>query len=543
MPAKQSLNLPNHEDATIALALDTINIGKQALVFVNSKRSAEKTAEDIALYLKKANLVEKEHVVMYSQFADQVLHELSTPTKQCERLALCLKSGIAFHHAGLTSNQRQLIETEFRNTKIKIICSTPTLAMGIDLPAYRAVLKDLRRYSGFGMTWIPVLEYLQMAGRAGRPKFDNKGEAIAISKNEAERDELYDRYICGVPEDIQSKLAVEPVLRTYVLSLIATEFVRNKEQLLDFFSRTFWAYQYGDMERLTMIIDKVLTLLEEFEFIKIQSTKDFVSADELEDENINKISATLIGKRVAELYIDPLTAFKLMTNLHRAAKVQMQSLKNKNTHYSLGDFSYLQMISNTLEMRPLLSVRASEYELIQQEMLKYEPYLLEKVPSMYEDEYDMFLESIKTSLMFLDWVNETQEKDLLEKYNVRPGEVYGNIESADWLLYSAEELARLLQFQVLLKDIIKLRIRLKYGAKEELLALLQLKQIGRVRARRLFSNRIRDIADLRKTDLSTLSQILGKNIALNIKEQLGENISAVPENKRKGQINLGDYKG
>ena len=143
--------------------------------------------------------------------------------------------------------------------------------------------------------------------------------------------------------------------------------------------------------------------------------------------------------------------------------------------------------------------------------------------------------------MFLDWINETQEKDLLEKYNVRPGEVYGNIESADWLLYSAEELARLLQFQPLLKDIIKLRIRLKYGAKEELLALLQLKQIGRVRARRLITNRIKDIADLRKTDLATLSQILGKNIALNIKEQLGESVSAVPENKRKGQISLGDY--
>ncbi len=535
-----TLKLPNHEDATIALALDTINLGKQALVFVNSKRSAEKTAEDIALYLKKANLVEKEHAVMYSQFADQVLHDLSTPTKQCERLALCLKSGIAFHHAGLIANQRQLIETEFRNNKIKIICCTPTLAMGIDLPAYRAVLKDLRRFSGFGMTWIPVLEYLQMAGRAGRPKFDNKGEAIAIAKNEAERDEIYDRYICGVPEDIQSKLAVEPVLRTYILSLIATEFVRNKLQLLDFFGRTFWAHQYGDMERLIQIIDKVLTLLEEFEFIKIQSTKDFVSADELGDE---KITATLIGKRVAELYIDPLTAFKLMTNLRRAAKAQVQSLKNKNTHYSLGDFSYLQMISNTLEMRPLLSVRASEYELIQQEMLKYGSYLLESVPSMYEDEYDMFLESIKTSLLFLDWVNETQEKDLLEKYNVRPGELYGNIESADWLLYSAEELARLLQFQPLLKDIIKLRIRLKYGAKEELLALLQLKQIGRVRARRLFVNRIRDIADLRKTDLATLSQILGKNIALNIKEQLGENVSAVAENKRKGQINLEDYKG
>ena len=103
----------------IDLALDTINKKKQALVFVNTKRSAEKCAEEISKKIKNVNLAD---------LSEKSLKALSRPTKQCERLARCLKAGIAFHHAGLHSKQRELIENNFREGKIKIICCTPTLA-------------------------------------------------------------------------------------------------------------------------------------------------------------------------------------------------------------------------------------------------------------------------------------------------------------------------------------------------------------------------------------------------------------------------------
>ena len=86
---------------------------------------------------------------------------------------------------------------------------------------------------------------------------------------------------------------------------------------------------------------------------------------------------------------------------------------------------------------------------------------------------------------------------------------------------------------------------MKYGAKEELIPLLHLKNIGRIRARKMFDNRIRDISDVKKADLTTLSQLLGKTIALDVKKQVGQELSEeklkIPENKRKGQINLDDY--
>jgi len=90
-----------------------------------------------------------------------------------------------------------------------------------------------------------------------------------------------------------------------------------------------------------------------------------------------------------------------------------------------------------------------------------------------------------------------------------------------------------------MKEVAKLRFRLKYGVKEELLALLQLKNIGRVRSRRLFYNRIRTIADVKNADISTLTQILGSGkLALDVKKQLGQEVKEVKAGKRKGQMSI-----
>ena len=515
----KSIKLDDEFDsAVLNIALDTLKIGKQALIFANTKKSAEKTAEEISKKVKSGSEIS-------NALAEQALNVLSRPTKQCERLALCLKKGIAFHHAGLTQEQKAIIEDNFRNGAIKIICSTPTLALGVDLPAYRAIIKDLQRYTVHGLTWIPVLDYLQMSGRAGRPNYDTEGQAIAIALTNGEKEKIEERYLNGLPEEIYSKLAVEPVLRTYVLSLIAANFITTKKQLFDFFDRTFYAHQFKDLRRLHSTISKVIDMLEEWEFI-MRSGDDFSSANELADE---KFKTTLIGKRVAELYIDPLTAYFVITCMRNASDKKIDA------------FSFLQMISHTLEIRPLLKVGIREYDKVQEAMLEFSDFLLENEPSMYEPEYEDFLNSVKTSLMFNHWINEQDEEFLLEEYNIRPGEFRVKLEIADWLLYAAEEIGRIMHYQYLLKEIVKLRLRLKYGVKEELLPLVRLENVGRVRARLLFKNRLRDIKDLKNADLTTLTQIIGEKTALSVKRQLGQEQIKVPENKRKGQISLRDW--
>ena len=515
----KSIRLDDEFDSSVLnIALDTLKIGKQALIFANTKKSAEKTAEDISKKIKGDD-------AQLKLLADKALNVLSKPTKQCERLAFCLKKGIAFHHAGLTQEQKTIIEDNFRSGAINIICCTPTLAYGVDLPAYRAIIKDLKRYTAHGLTWIPVLDYLQMSGRAGRPNYDNEGQSIAIALTNGEKEKIEERYLNGSPEDIYSKLAVEPVLRTYVLSLIAANFITTKKQLFDFFDRTFYAYQFKDLRRLHATISKVIDMLEEWEFM-MRNGNDFSSANELADE---KLKTTLMGKRVAELYIDPLTANFIITCMRNASDKKIDAL------------SFLQMISHTLEIRPLLKVGIREYDKVQESMLGFSDFLLENEPSMYEPEYEDFLNSVKTSLMFNNWINEQDEEFLLEGYNVRPGELRVKLEIADWLLYASEEIGRIMHYQYLLKEIVKLRLRLKYGVKEELLPLVRLENIGRVRARILFRNRLRDTKDLKNADLSSLTHLLGEKVALSVKKQLGQEQTEVPENKRKGQISLRDW--
>jgi len=512
--------IPVHtKNPSLDLALDTISLGKQALVFTNMKKSAEKTAEDIAKHLKKID-------ERCEALAKQALEALSSPTKQCERLAFCLRKGIAFHHAGLVAEQRALVEDNFRNGTIKIICATPSLAMGVDLPAFRSILKDVKRYTPRGYAFIPVLEYLQMAGRAGRPKFDKEGEAICIASHEGDKKTLFERYVHGKPEEIYSKVAVEPVLRTYILSLIASQFVASRHDLIQFFEKTFWAHQFQDMLKLSLTIDKMIALLEEWELIDQHSKGDFVSAADLHDK---KLKATLLGRRVSELYIDPLTAHNFITLMRNAS------------HKKRKLFSYLQMISDTGEMKPLLRVSMKEEEKIQQLILENSESLFGTEPSLYDLEYEDFQNSIKTAAMLQDWAEEKTEEFLLEEYNTRPGELRAKLDRADWLVFSAQELCKVLHFQNLLKELIQARVRLQYGIKEELLALVRFEGIGRVRSRVLFNNRIRTVKDVKDADISSLSYLVGRQTAIKLKKQVGEEIKEIPPNKRKGQIRLGDY--
>src|SRR3989344_6168801 len=512
---------PSHD-----LALDTIDKNKQSIVFVESKQSAEKTAEEIAKLVKKHKKAVRPEL---AAVAEQIKDALGSPTHQCIRLAQCVEQGIAFHHAGLVAVQRELIEDNFKKGIITTICAPPTLAYGVDTPAYRVIMKTLKRYgtSSWGMNWIPVLDYLQCAGRAGRPNFhDDHGEAVVIAKDDIERDEIVAQYIHGKPESIFSKLAVEPVLRTYVLSLIAIGFARTKQQLITFFGKTFWAHQYKDMIQLERIIDKMLLLLDKWGFILQNKLDDFVSADELGKDQT--IRATPLGKRVAELYLDPFTAFHLIKG--------MRTLKEKM--YS--DFGILQLISCTLEMRPLLRMRVKDHEFVQAALLEHYSVLLMMEPSTYDPTYDDFVDSVKTALFFIEWIDEKTEEELLEMFNIRPGESRTKISNADWLLYALSELLPLMGMHERVSDVKKMRTRVQYGVKEELLTLLRLEGVGRVRARKLHRNGLKDLGALKKVDELTLSSIVGKAIAQNIKKQLGEE-DVVVLGVRKGQMGLAKY--
>lgn len=479
----------------LGIAEDTVRkIKKQLLVFVATRRSSESLAERLGKYLHKG--FDKDELKDLDNLSQRILQQLEQPTHQCRKLADAVRRGVAFHHAGLLSGQKSIIEDGFRSGLIKVICATPTLALGVNLPAFRVLVRDIKRYyPGSGSVDIPVLEYKQFIGRAGRPQYDKFGESILFARSKEEADDLIEKYILGVPEDIESKLAQESSLRIYSLSLVATGIALSLSGLLKFFAASFFGYQYKDINLIEEKIRKILLDLEAWGFIVKEKDQD-------------RFRVTRLGARVSQLYLDPCSAFHFIEALRQAESLGLTNL------------GILQGLCYVDEMHPNLKLKAKELSFLNEVVNRNKEFILMDVPLMWDDNYQDFLRSIKSALSLEAWINEASENQLLDEFQITPGELHKKLEIADWLLYCIIEIAVILKRRDVLSFLRRLRVRINYGVREELLALVTLRDIGRVRSRRLFSFGIKEIKDLKATPQKKLAVILGPKIAQRVVSQI-----------------------
>jgi len=480
-----------------SLVLHTVKLGGQALVFAGTRKRAVSLARKLAPEVR--GLVSRPLARSLERVSEEVL-AAGERTRISELLAELVRSGVAFHHAGLTGAHRRIIEDAFREGKLKALTATPTLAFGVNLPARTVIIGDYQRYEpGYGYYPISVLEYKQMAGRAGRPKYDPVGKAILVAKTEDERDYLMESYVLAEPERIWSKLAVESALRSHVLATVASGFAHTERGVYEFFDRTFYAYQYGSRT----IHAKVAKILQ------------YLVREELLAADGEKVYATPFGRRVSELYIDPISAVIIRDALERGAEI-------------LSDISLLHMVAHTPDIYPKLRPHRREIEELELSLDAHREEFMTPIPDPWEDDiaYEEFLGELKTALVLNAWINEAPEDEIIEKFDVQPGDLYRLVDSARWLLYATHELARLFGYEELLPRTSLLMQRVEKGVKPELLPLTRLRGIGRVRARILYNAGYTTIEELRRAKVEELMQIphIGPKIARTIKEQVGGTI-------------------
>jgi helicase len=418
-----------------------LNPKNQILVFVSSR----KNAENIARKLNLENFLTEQEKIDCAELSQKSLKTLSTPTTQCRKIANALKKGVAFHHAGLERKKLKLIEQGFKEKRcVKTIICTTTLAMGVDYPASWVIIKEIKRFNGFNATFIPALEVSQMSGRAGRPSYDKEGRVI-IMCSEKDKSIVESKYLNGGVENIFSKLSSEKALRTHVLALIASNEAKNLNELNNFFENTFYAVNYGDTEEIKRKIENTTRLLQLWGFI----TENF--------------KPTRIGKRVSELYLDPLNARQFLD------------------FEGGGVFDYITLIINTGSI-PLLHAKKEN---------------LEEAWSFFPDD-PYASEKYKTARALNAWINEYSEKSLLDEFNLPPGNLFQTTRIAEWLLYCLAELAFLQNKTSIVKQARKTALRMKHGVKEELIELCTIKGIGRIKARKLWSKGIKTIEQYQK---------------------------------------------
>lgn len=473
---------PSIRGIPIDLGVQSVKDGGQSLVFAEtrtrSKALATKAADIISQFLEKNETEELE------QISKKILSN-NEHTELVKTLATLIKKGVAFHHAGLNQNCRQTIETEFRKGTIKLLSSTPTLAAGVNLPARRVVISNINRYNAkVGANRpISILEYKQLCGRAGRPQYDDYGESIIIGNGNS--DDLMEYYIHGEPEPILSKIADDKSLRTHVLSVIVTSPGIKKENILEFFLQTLGGLQ-SRKTTIKFAIDISLRFLANA-FLIIKKGERY--------------AATEFGKKTSMLYIDPLTATYFRDAIENVSK------ERKHT------FGFLHLISNCEEFFPKFSLRNKDFETASLMIENHSSEILEPI-----SEYDC-----SRSLLALQaWITESSELSLSDNLGIESGDMHRMVETADWLTNCLREISKHVERADLLDELENLRRRIIYGIKEELLDLVKVKGIGRVRARVLYKHGIKSLDDLSKIPVNKLAEIdkIGSTIADNIKSEL-----------------------
>jgi helicase len=224
------------------------------------------------------------------------------------------------------------------------------------------------------------------------------------------------------------------------------------------------------------------------------------------------LKATRFGRRISQLYIDPVSAIVIRDGLNNRAP-------------KLTDLSYMHMVAHTPDMFPKLRCSTRELEKVAMYAENHTGEFLFEAPDEWADRvnYEEFLGEVKAALVFRAWADETSEDELIETFSVEPGDLYRLISTAEWLLYSGSELARLLGHKDALPKITELRQRVVKGVKAELLPLTKLEGVGRARARVLFNSGFKAFEDLQRVPLSTLTglPLIGQAVAKKIKEQIG----------------------
>ncbi|UPV75723.1 ATP-dependent DNA helicase [Halorussus limi] len=503
-----------NEKATAALVEDTLTDEGSSLVFVNSRRNAEAAARRLG-DVTRDYLTTEERAELRDIAAD--IRDASD-TQTSDDLADAVEKGSAFHHAGLSSESRELVEDAFRDRLIKVISATPTLAAGVNTPSRRVIVRDWRRYDGDvgGMQPLDVLEVHQMFGRAGRPGLDPYGEAVLIADSHDELNELFDRYVWADPEPVRSKLAAEPALRTHILATVASGFADTEDELVSFLERTLYATQTDETGRLETVTQNVLRYLERNEFL------------EREDGGLR---ATGLGHRVSQLYIDPMSAAEIIDGI--------RSADDRPTAMGL-----YHLVSRTPDMYELY-LRSGDREEYTELAYERESEFLGSMPSEFEDgAFEDWLSALKTARLLEDWASEMDEDDMAEQYGVGPGDIRGKVETAEWLLNAAERLAGELGLDSG-PAIREAKKRVEYGVRDELLDLAGVRNVGRKRARRLYEAGIESRADLRDADKSVvLGALRGRRkTAETILENVGRKDPDLEGVEPEGEVSAGDATG
>ncbi|MEK6912238.1 MAG: helix-hairpin-helix domain-containing protein, partial [Candidatus Thermoplasmatota archaeon] len=228
------------------------------------------------------------------------------------------------------------------------------------------------------------------------------------------------------------------------------------------------------------------------------------------------LRATFFGRRTSDLYIDPLSAVRMRDALEDDRDAT---------------FYHLWAVCSTPDM-PKLYLRRGDYVWV-------EDKITAEAMTFPVEDYEFMMAEVKTATLLGDWIEERSEDEVTKKFGIGPGDIRRMVDQGVWLMYAMSELGRIFNKKKV-RALTRLMVQMQYGIKEELLELVQLRGVGRVRARALWAKGYKVLRDLQKADPGDLARIpvIGTALAKKIVEQLG---GKAPMKAIAGQTGLGEF--
>lgn len=483
----EMFNTKNKNDVIVKIVEKAIEDNSQALSFVSTRRFTESLATYVAKKIDKKTT--KEQKQKFKQVADKLLEvpkkKGSLPTTTCLKLAEAAEKGVVFHHAGLFNEQKEIIEDEFRNGNILMITATPSLMYGVNLPSKYVVIRDHTRWTSNGPASIPVFDYEQMSGRAGRPQYDDVGYSYLVAKTMDEAFDLEARYVNGEIELTNSKLIDnKDAIYKQIIAQIASSLSKNLDDLNDFFGKTLYGFQIKNNPSMSMFAQDSLNW-------ELESALEFLLQNGIIRATPEGLKTTDFGNLIAKSNYAVETAVKIKEYVST-----MEKLNPAEMIYALAETPDL----------PLISFKGR----------KSKDPVRDKL-----SECGLFAVDIgnpeATAVSLIEWIDERNEYEIENAYNVYSASTRRSAYEASRLVKFAKNTLEVLGNYSNLKDMDYLSARLYYGVKEDIIPLVVgVKRLGRKRARLLMKTFGDNLSEASEKDLQKVEGI-GPKLAGKVK--------------------------
>lgn len=483
----EMFNTKNKNDVIVKIVEKAIEDNSQALSFVSTRRFTESLATYVTKKIDKKTT--KEQKQKFKQVADKLLEvpkkKGSLPTTTCLKLAEAAEKGVVFHHAGLFNEQKEIIEDEFRKGNILMITATPSLMYGVNLPSKYVVIRDHTRWTSNGPASIPVFDYEQMSGRAGRPQYDDVGYSYLVAKTMDEAFDLEARYVNGEIELTNSKLIDnKDAIYKQIIAQIASSLSKNLDDLNDFFGKTLYGFQMKNNPSMSMFAQDSLNW-------ELESALEFLLQNGIIRATPEGLKTTDFGNLIAKSNYAVETAVKIKEYVST-----MEKLNPAEMIYALAETPDLPLISfKGRKSKDPVRDKLSECSLFAVDIGNPEA----------------------TAVSLIEWIDERNEYEIENAYNVYSASTRRSAYEASRLVKFAKNTLEVLGNYSNLKDMDYLSARLYYGVKEDIIPLVVgVKRLGRKRARLLMKTFGDNLSEASEKDLQKVEGI-GSKLAGKVK--------------------------